>query len=216
MPYGLTAQRGRMVDAALEGFCELVDASDLVRLVRLVKSPAGLEIFRSDRRLRLFVYARWLHAGVTMALPFYVLQATAALGVAADVAILLGAQTAGALLSNPLWGWWGDVRGKQSLLEGVIALTCLPPLATLAWLGLGEAAPGLVLPAPVSQPSVRPCGSRWPVPSTATSPRCCAFSRARRRPTRWRAAPCCSAASWPSHAGPAGRSPCSRSARAPA
>ena len=72
----------------------------------------GLEFFRSDRRLRLFVYARWLHAGVTMALPFYVLQATAASIVAADVAVLLGAQTAGALLSNPLWGWWGDGRGK--------------------------------------------------------------------------------------------------------
>jgi hypothetical protein len=30
--------------------------------------------------------------------------------------------------------------------EGVIALTCPPPLATLAWLGLGEVGPGLVLP----------------------------------------------------------------------
>ena len=36
--YGLTAQRGRMVDAAFAGFCELVDASDLVRLLRLVKA----------------------------------------------------------------------------------------------------------------------------------------------------------------------------------
>jgi len=107
---------------------------------------AGLEVFRSDRRLRLFVHARWLHAGVTMALPFYVLQATAASVAAADVPVLLGAQTAGALLSNPLWGWWGDVRGKQSLLEGVIALACLPPLATLAWLGLGEVLSGPALP----------------------------------------------------------------------
>jgi Xaa-Pro dipeptidase len=44
--YGLTAQRGRMVDAALDGFCELVDASDLVRLQRLVKSPAELDYVR--------------------------------------------------------------------------------------------------------------------------------------------------------------------------
>ncbi|MDP6342679.1 MAG: aminopeptidase P family N-terminal domain-containing protein, partial [Alphaproteobacteria bacterium] len=44
--YGLTAQRGRMVDAAFDGFCELVDASDLVRLLRLVKSPAELEFVR--------------------------------------------------------------------------------------------------------------------------------------------------------------------------
>ena len=44
--YGLTAQRGRMVDAAFDGFCELVDASDLVRLQRLVKSPAELAYVR--------------------------------------------------------------------------------------------------------------------------------------------------------------------------
>jgi len=44
--YGLTAQRGKMVDAAFAGFCELVDASDLVRLLRLVKSPAELAYFR--------------------------------------------------------------------------------------------------------------------------------------------------------------------------
>jgi Xaa-Pro dipeptidase len=44
--YGLTAQRGKMVDAAFEGFCELVDASDIARLLRLVKSPAEIEYFR--------------------------------------------------------------------------------------------------------------------------------------------------------------------------
>jgi Xaa-Pro dipeptidase len=44
--YGLTAQRGKMMDAAFEGFCELVDGSDLVRLLRLVKSPAELEYVR--------------------------------------------------------------------------------------------------------------------------------------------------------------------------
>ena len=49
--YGLTAQRGRMVDAAFGGFCELVDASDLVRLLRLVKSPAELAYLREAGRL---------------------------------------------------------------------------------------------------------------------------------------------------------------------
>ncbi|MBY8977068.1 aminopeptidase P family protein [Rhodobacteraceae bacterium NNCM2] len=44
--YGLTAQRGKMVDAALAGFCVTVDASDIVRLVRLVKSPAELAYVR--------------------------------------------------------------------------------------------------------------------------------------------------------------------------
>ncbi len=49
--YGLTAQRGKMVDAALDGFCEVVDASDLVRLLRLVKSPAELAYVRQSGHL---------------------------------------------------------------------------------------------------------------------------------------------------------------------
>ena len=54
--YGLTGQRAKMVDAALEGFCELVDASDLVRLLRLVKSDAELAWVRKAGALcdRLF------------------------------------------------------------------------------------------------------------------------------------------------------------------
>ncbi len=44
--YGLTGQRAKMVDAALHGFCSLVDASDLVRLLRLVKSEAELAYVR--------------------------------------------------------------------------------------------------------------------------------------------------------------------------
>jgi Xaa-Pro dipeptidase len=49
--YGLTAQRGRMVDAALEGFCRTEDASDLVRLLRVVKSPAELAYVRRAGQL---------------------------------------------------------------------------------------------------------------------------------------------------------------------
>jgi len=44
--YGLTGLRAKTVDAALSGFCELVEATDVVRLVRLVKSPAELEYVR--------------------------------------------------------------------------------------------------------------------------------------------------------------------------
>ena len=44
--YGLTGQRAKMVDAALEGFCNLVDASDLIRVQRLVKSEAELAYVR--------------------------------------------------------------------------------------------------------------------------------------------------------------------------
>jgi Xaa-Pro dipeptidase len=49
--YGLTAQRGQMVDAALSGFCRTEDASDLVRLLRLVKSPAELRYVRRAGQL---------------------------------------------------------------------------------------------------------------------------------------------------------------------
>ena len=66
-----------------------------------------------------------------MALPFYVLQTQSS---APDVAFLLGAQTAGALFSNPLWGWWGDRRGKRELLEIVAALGAVAPILTLAWM----------------------------------------------------------------------------------
>src|SRR5438067_9408131 len=49
--YGLTAQRGQMVDAALHGFCRTEDASELIRLLRLVKSPAELQYVRRARQL---------------------------------------------------------------------------------------------------------------------------------------------------------------------
>ena len=96
----------------------------------------GVAVFGTDDRFRLFVYAQWLGGGVTMALPFYILQATAAPGSASSIAFLLGAQTAGALLSNALWGWWGDRYGKRSLLEGVAVLRAAPPLLTLVWVSV--------------------------------------------------------------------------------
>ena len=41
--YGLTAASWRRVESALDGFCALQDASDLVSRLRVVKSPAELE-----------------------------------------------------------------------------------------------------------------------------------------------------------------------------
>ena len=49
--YGLTGQRAKMVDAALADFCRLVDASDLVRVLRLVKSPRELQLVRKAGEL---------------------------------------------------------------------------------------------------------------------------------------------------------------------
>jgi hypothetical protein len=93
----------------------------------------GVEVFRADSHFRLFVYSQWLGGAVMMASPFYMLQAIAFRATGADVAFLLGAQTAGALLSSALWGWWGDHHGKRSLLEGVAVLRTAPPLLTLVW-----------------------------------------------------------------------------------
>ena len=76
---------------------------------------------------------------VMMALPYYVLQATALNATSADVAVLLAAQTAGALASNALWGWWGDRFGKRHLLEGVTILRAIPPILVLVWTPIAAA-----------------------------------------------------------------------------
>jgi MFS family permease len=91
----------------------------------------GVDTFVEDRRFRLFLFAQWLGATAAMSLPFYILQTQRS---APDVAFLLGAQTAGALASNPLWGWWGDRRGKRELLEAVAATGVVAPLLAIAWI----------------------------------------------------------------------------------
>ena len=48
--YGLSAKRGKMLDKELADFCQLSDASDLVRLQRIRKSPAELEYMREGGR----------------------------------------------------------------------------------------------------------------------------------------------------------------------
>ena len=49
--YGLTGLRAKSVDAALGGFCQLVEATDLVREVRMVKSAAELAYVRKAGEL---------------------------------------------------------------------------------------------------------------------------------------------------------------------
>ena len=44
--HGLTAANGRRLDAALDGFAEPTDASDLVARLRLIKSAAELAYVR--------------------------------------------------------------------------------------------------------------------------------------------------------------------------
>jgi Xaa-Pro dipeptidase len=49
--YGLTARNGQRLAAALDGFCTLVDASELVSRLRVVKSPAELAYVRRAAEL---------------------------------------------------------------------------------------------------------------------------------------------------------------------
>jgi Xaa-Pro dipeptidase len=49
--YGLTHFNGKAVDGALAGFCTLVEASDLVNRLRVVKSPAELAYVRKAGKL---------------------------------------------------------------------------------------------------------------------------------------------------------------------
>ena len=49
--YGLTAASGKKLDAALDGFATLTDASDLVSKLRLIKSPAELVYVRRAAEL---------------------------------------------------------------------------------------------------------------------------------------------------------------------
>src|SRR5262249_27968428 len=49
--YGLTAFNGRRLSSAMEGFCGLEDASDLVTKFRVIKSSAELEYVRHASEL---------------------------------------------------------------------------------------------------------------------------------------------------------------------
>jgi Xaa-Pro dipeptidase len=54
--YGLTAKNGKLLDAALAGFCTLEDASDIVNRLRVVKSPAEMEYVRKAAELADLAY----------------------------------------------------------------------------------------------------------------------------------------------------------------
>ncbi|MSO92810.1 MAG: aminopeptidase P family protein [Rhodospirillales bacterium] len=49
--YGLTAANGRLLEAELNGWCTLTDSSDIVRRLRLVKSPAEIAYVRKAAEL---------------------------------------------------------------------------------------------------------------------------------------------------------------------
>ena len=91
---------------------------------------------RSDSRFRLFLYTHWLSGATLLALPFYIVAANSSGLDITDLGILLGAQTAGSLASNPFWGRLGDAYGKLALLRAVGWLRMIPPLFAVAILAL--------------------------------------------------------------------------------
>lgn len=102
---------------------------------------AGIAVFQSDHRFRHFVFAQWCGGAVLIAAPFYVITADG-LGLGLEnIALLLGAQTAGALVSNPLWGHWGDKKGKLALMQAIAIGRIGPPIVLIAllWFGVSNA-----------------------------------------------------------------------------
>lgn len=94
----------------------------------------GIVTYRTDGTFRRFVISQWCGGAVLMAAPFFIVG-TESLGVGLqNVALLLAAQTAGALLSNPLWGWWGDRLGKLSLMRAIAVARVFPPVLLVALL----------------------------------------------------------------------------------
>jgi MFS family permease len=105
----------------------------------------GAETFRSDAVFRRFVFAQWCGGAVLAAAPFFVVAADKMGMSLQNVALLLGAQTAGALVSNPLWGWWGDRLGKLNLMRAIAAGRIAPPVALL-FLLVAPAPQGALMP----------------------------------------------------------------------
>lgn len=101
--YGLTHYHGRAVEEALSNICALVEASDLVSRIRLVKSPAELAYVRKAGKLGDFALAA-------------AIKETRA---GADEAKILASQQAAILAAG------GDYPGNEFIIgSGADALLC--------------------------------------------------------------------------------------------
>ncbi len=89
-------------------------------------------LWRDDPALRWVLTTQFLLAGGGVASSFYVLYARERFGLPESyVAIYLTAQTAGAVITGPLWGWMADRFGAVRALQVVVLLALVPPLAAL-------------------------------------------------------------------------------------
>lgn len=89
-------------------------------------------LWRDDPALRWVLTTQFLLAGGGVASSFYVLYARERFGLPESyVAIYLTAQTVGAVVTGPLWGWMADRFGAVRALKVVVSLALVPPLAAL-------------------------------------------------------------------------------------
>lgn len=92
----------------------------------------GIDVVRRDRAFRLFLYVQLLSGVTRMIVPFYIVQARVLGGLPElEVGTLLAAQAVGGIALNPLWGWWGDRRGKLSLLKALAVTSAISPLLAI-------------------------------------------------------------------------------------
>lgn len=92
----------------------------------------GLEVLRADRRFRLFLWAQLLGGVTRMSAPFYLLHAQRVSRVPElEVGTFLAAYMIGSVVLNPLWGWWGDRRGKLSLVRVLTWISAVSPLIAI-------------------------------------------------------------------------------------
>lgn len=90
------------------------------------------DLWREDPALRWVLTTQFLLAGGGVASSFYVLYARERFGLPESyVAIYLTAQTAGAVITGPVWGWMADRFGAVRALQVVVSLALVPPLAAL-------------------------------------------------------------------------------------
>ncbi|MCS6829357.1 MAG: MFS transporter [Armatimonadota bacterium] len=105
------------------------DDPDRTFVQHLRRIPA---LWRNDSALRWVLTTQLLLAGGGIASSFYVLYARERFGLPDSyVAIYLTAQTAGAVITGPLWGWMADRVGAIRALQVVVTLALVPPLAAL-------------------------------------------------------------------------------------
>lgn len=135
-PYGIIFATGAIVLALSTTFFALVREPPAFIVRPRQEFTAflreGRRVLREDKRFRQFLHVQILTGLTTMAIPFYVVQARQVNMLAeAEVGSMVVAQMLGGLLLNPIWGWWGDRKGKLSLLKAVAVAGAVSPLLAI-------------------------------------------------------------------------------------